>query len=41
MAIPYKLILHAIDVMANVLTAVAEALNGRRKHDGNRSGKKK
>ena len=42
MAIQYKLILQAIDVMANVLSAIAEALNGRRKKDdGNRSGKKK
>ena len=41
MAIPYKLILQAIDVAANVLTAIAEALNGRRKNDTGRSSKKK
>jgi hypothetical protein len=41
MGIPYKVILQTIDVVANVLSAIADVLNGRRKHDGNRSGEKK
>jgi hypothetical protein len=41
MAIPYKVILHTIDVVANVMSAIADVLNGRRKHDGKRSGEKK
>ena len=42
MAIPYKLILQIIDLAANVLTAITEALNGgRKRNDGNRSSKKK
>lgn len=41
MAIQFKLILQALDVAANVLSAIVEALNGRRKHDTGRSSKKK
>ena len=42
MLIPYKLILEIINVAANVLSAIAETLNGgRKKDDSNRSSKKK
>jgi hypothetical protein len=41
MVIPYKLVLQTIDVVAKVMSAIAEVLNGRKKHDGNRNSKTK